>query len=463
MRGTFTSRLLPLVAALAPSLVPAANTLTVFSCSDDPGDSGTLRNVVAAAMPGDTVDASHLGCSVITLTTGSPAKANGAIQVTQASPGITIQGPGAGLLAIDGANSDRVFTHVGTGELAIDGITIRNGYIDTAYTATPPKGGCVASYHARLHLSHTVVSDCHVYSTIPSSVIFGGAVYATDLSLTRSTITGNSVLHPGVGYTRGGGIYVKGSANIMDSTISNNKVDNGKGGGIQITSGNLFVGYSTVTGNYAKFGVGGIDIFYTGTATISASTITNNIGSGPSAISVYGAPYFALNNSTLSGNSSPGSGALLVKKTSAVCTNSTIAFNSGGGLVAEEGGSVDIESTILAKNTGKADLGMYFGTFSGFSNLVMTSIEVIPVGFLAVDKGTDPQLAPLRNNGGQTATHMLLPGSAARSKGNNNRGNSYDQRGPQFPRHTGAGISVSVDIGAVQFDTIYADGFDGGP
>jgi len=57
---------------------------------------------------------------------------------------------------------------------------------------------------------------------------------------------------------------------------------------------------------------------------------------------------------------------------------------------------------------------------------------------------------------------MLRPGSPALSKGNNNRGNAFDQRGSRFPRQTGTGISVSVDIGAVQFDSLYADGFDGG-
>jgi len=421
-----------------------------------------LRNLVASAMPGDIVDVGHLDCSVITLTTGSPAHANGPIQVAQASPGITIQGPGAGMLSIDGANSDRVFSHVGSGDLTIDGVTIRNGYIDTAYTATPAKGGCIASYHAQLHLNHSVVTDCHVYSVVSSSVILGGAVYASDLNLTHSTITGNSVLHPGLGYTRGGGIYINGSATIKDSTISNNSVDNGRGGGIFVTSGNLFVGDSSVTGNYAKFGVGGIEIFYSEAATISGSTISGNTGSGPGAINVYGAPYFALNNSTLSGNMAPHGGALRIKKTPAFCTNSTIAFNSGGGLVAYAGGSVDIESTILANNTDRPDLAMYFGTFSGFSNLVVTSIEVFPVGFLAVNKGSDPQLEPLRNNGGLTQTHMLRPGSPALSKGNNNRGNTFDQRGSRFPRQTGTGISVSVDIGAVQFDSLYADGFDGG-
>jgi len=40
--------------------------------------------------------------------------------------------------------------------------------------------------------------------------------------------------------------------------------------------------------------------------------------------------------------------------------------------------------------------------------------------------------------------------------GNNNAMQPNDQRGDGYPRMTGA----TVDIGAVQFDTIFADDFD---
>jgi hypothetical protein len=40
-------------------------------------------------------------------------------------------------------------------------------------------------------------------------------------------------------------------------------------------------------------------------------------------------------------------------------------------------------------------------------------------------------------------------------------GSAYDQRGPLYSRTTGP--ANKVDVGAVQYDTIFADGYDGGP
>jgi hypothetical protein len=53
---------------------------------------------------------------------------------------------------------------------------------------------------------------------------------------------------------------------------------------------------------------------------------------------------------------------------------------------------------------------------------------------------------------------MLLPGSPAIGFGNNNGNRTKDQRGAGYPRTTGP--SASVDIGAVQFDTIFVSGVD---
>jgi hypothetical protein len=70
----------------------------------------------------------------------------------------------------------------------------------------------------------------------------------------------------------------------------------------------------------------------------------------------------------------------------------------------------------------------------------------------------DPLLGDLRNNGGPTRTHALLRGSPAIGAGNNVAAYAFDQRGQGYPRETGA--SASVDIGAFQFDSIFADVFD---
>ena len=60
--------------------------------------------------------------------------------------------------------------------------------------------------------------------------------------------------------------------------------------------------------------------------------------------------------------------------------------------------------------------------------------------------GVQARLAPLALNGGSTATHALLAGSAALDAGSNPLGLALDQRGGGFARVKG----VRVDIGAFE-------------
>ncbi|MGA9335495.1 MAG: hypothetical protein WBV39_14545, partial [Rudaea sp.] len=108
------------VAAARKASVVAASPATalVTSCADDNGP-GTLRAMVAVAGEGDTLDLSQLQCSIITLN-------QGAIPVMLDD--LTLVGPGANRLAIDGDGIDRVFVHYGYDTLALQGLTIRDGF-----------------------------------------------------------------------------------------------------------------------------------------------------------------------------------------------------------------------------------------------------------------------------------------------------------------------------------------------
>jgi hypothetical protein len=75
-----------------------------------------LRQALAIANDGDTIDATGIS-GVITLTTGQ----------LLVDKSVIINGAGAGVLAIDGNTTSRVFQTV-TGEtVSISGLTIRNG------------------------------------------------------------------------------------------------------------------------------------------------------------------------------------------------------------------------------------------------------------------------------------------------------------------------------------------------
>src|SRR6478672_3702134 len=99
---------------------------------------GSLRDAIAIALPGDTINVTVSG--TIALTTGP----------LLIRKNLTINGPGASNLAISGNDSSRVVTiDVGTADVGMSGFTIRSGSADY--------GGGI--YNAgRLALIDTVVS-----------------------------------------------------------------------------------------------------------------------------------------------------------------------------------------------------------------------------------------------------------------------------------------------------------------
>jgi hypothetical protein len=101
-------------------------------------------------------------------------------------------------------------------------------------------------------------------------------------------------------------------------------------------------------------------------------------------------------------------------------------------------------------------------TVTGANNLILFAGSSIST--LTQTISTCPLLAPLRDNGGPTMTHVLLSHSPAIAKGNNTGGFTDDQRYTGYLRiSTGETIP---DIGAYevqQGDIIFNAGFDGCP
>src|SRR5690349_1136411 len=93
IRNTSTKRLTAAMAVALGLLGLQAHAhaavLPVTSCADD-GSAGTLRQVAATAVTGDTIDLSGLSCSSITLSAGEIA-----IPVSA-----TLNGPASGALTI---------------------------------------------------------------------------------------------------------------------------------------------------------------------------------------------------------------------------------------------------------------------------------------------------------------------------------------------------------------------------
>lgn len=445
-----TSGLMPGPAAAAlpgPAGLDAAT--AVFNCADS--GTGSLREAVANAASGETIDMSALQCSSISLTTG-------ALVISQAS--LTLVGPSAGL-TINGHTTPpyaRVFTHTGTGTLTLRNISARNGRANEAH------GGCIASA-GDVVLDHASVSHCAtVFPDANTCPALGGGVYTHgDLTVLDSTLTNNYVTCYAANTllkTYGGGAFSNGNMTVRRSTIANNYSGSGilvgrtygYGGGLSLR-GNLVISDSTISGNQA----GVTDCFYS----------TFGIAGG---IDVPGASSsVSIANSTISGNAATVVTGGIFTKGPLTLSNSTIAFNTGGavsynhhdygpGLHVHET-SADLQSSIIANNTFYPCGGGYLtdltglnATITGSNNLIMGS-TVAPQGTLTAD----PKLDPLADNGGPTPTHKLQALSPAIDHGNDKAGLVFDQRGPGHARVFG-GVA---DIGAFETgDAILVAGFE---
>jgi hypothetical protein len=121
------TRILLLIVLLAAAAVGSSRldpaTITVTNRNDN--GTGSLRQALADAVDGDTINFnSSLNGQTITLTSGE----------LLVDKGVTINGPGANMLAVDANHTSRVFYIAWGKDVTISGLTITNGW------ATSPRG-----------------------------------------------------------------------------------------------------------------------------------------------------------------------------------------------------------------------------------------------------------------------------------------------------------------------------------
>jgi hypothetical protein len=172
---------------------------------------------------------------------------------------------------------------------------------------------------------------------------------------------------------------------------------------------------------------GAVDDF--GEVDIESSAVAGNEGPG---VIVEPGAVATLRNSTLSDGSAVG----LIDDGAASLLNSTVAFNTGGGIFNSDG-RLYLTNSIVADNQGQNCRRR--ATSSDHS---LDSDGTCGVGTLG---GSDPLLdTQLRANGGSTLTHALVPGSPAIGAGDSSRCPAEDQR--HFVREG------ACDLGAYQLD-----------
>ena len=263
-------RLFPLLAVALTVLglaAPAARAATRTVTNTKDSGAGSLRAVIAAAAAGDTVTFTVTG--TIKLTSG---------QITLTQP-VTLQGPGAGSLAIDGNKSSRIFeASASSGTVTLNNLTLQNGYLYNDYGAGLENDGNGAA----LVLTGCTISGCfNDYSGI------GGGLYSSGglMTLTGCLFTGNVA-------GAGGGVEADGSsgrATVTGCVFTGNSA--GAGGGYYNSRGQSTLTNCVFTGNSASAYSGGF-FSNTATSTLTGCSFTGNTGGS------YGGALGSLNSTT---------------------------------------------------------------------------------------------------------------------------------------------------------------------
>ena len=366
-----------------PSTALASNTYIV-NTTGDPGPSGklSLRQAVAAAAPGDTVqfDPSLTG-STITLATGQ-------INIAHA---VNICGPRHGQAHDHWRRFEPDFLPQlpESGQCRLHFIAVahersrglrrrRYRLARLLYGSVQRPRHLIACHIGRLHLFQR--RENHELDCVRLQCLLGRSGVAVtygsaNLQIYQSTISSNTAV------LGGGGVFLDDANHlnylrrtiISQSTINNNRVTSQSdlqygGGGIAVSHSVLSLQYSTVTQNQSHKGGGGIsfeDSFSADYSNVFRTTVAHNA-----------------------------------------------AYKTEGNGLFTVGGNLLVQFSIIADNFSIYALTDLFGTFTLYRSLVQSPGNATITGNGSLI-GSDPDLANLDDNGGATATMLPNPGSPA--------------------------------------------------
>ena len=393
------------------------------------------------------------------------------------------------VVTISGGNAVRVF-YVNTNvHLTLSNLTIADGRSDMGagiYNA----GGHLLLQNCTLAGNSATGQAGANYSGNPGTNGCGGAMYnlgvlsAANCAFISNSVVGGAGALASVtssaggagGAGNGGAIGNDGSLILTGCLLANNSARGGAGG--TGAGGNYGPGNGTTghPGGAGGSGNGGA-LFNHGSVVLVNNTVALNLGAGgQGGNGGQGGP--PSSESASSGDGGPGgnggSGYSAIYDVTGQCylTNCTLALNcatqeiggtggppgpwpypypphlgqaGGNGASGPPGSSLKtigahLLNTLLSSNTPSNCIGTINDAGHNLSS--DASVTFTNIGSLT---NTDPKLGPLADNGGQTLTMALLPGSPAIDAGDHASAPPTDQRG--FPRPLGAG----ADIGAYEY------------
>jgi hypothetical protein len=380
---------------------PACVSNPVVTNTNDNG-AGSLRDAILNACVGDTI--------TFSIPMSDPGFSAGVYTITLASElvignGLTISGPGAGVLTISGNDRWRVLNinAASPSVITLTGFTVAHGSV-----SDDRGGGIRNSGTATVNISNLKVVNNSSFANV------GGA--------------------------GGAGIYNQstGTININNSTVDLNHAGPHTSGGGILSAG--------------------------GTVNVVNSTISNNTAQG---ISVSGAANINFINSTLSLNGdgifTVGSGVINVTNAT------IISGAGNNGLVNFGSGQVRVRNSIVSHNTSSPTNADLNGPFVSQGHNLISAIDGLSTGFTAGPNNPNGDLvgttgAPLnpllgslqQSNSASTFVMPVLPGSPAIDAGDNCVADAAHCGDPGFnqittdQRGVARVVNGTVDMGAYE-------------
>ena len=389
IRSSYGISLLAAVLLLTAAVLPAQAAVFLPTKLTDGADGAcdsdcSLREAVLAANAADGPDFIVLGPGRYSLGLAGAGEDLGATGDLDVTGDLAIVGRDAAATVIDAGQIDRVFDVPAGVRLELVGLTVTNGYVLGAQG--------------------------------------GGLRVAGELDLTRAVVSLNRA-EAG----RGGGIAVLGGASVLNvgqsSILENRSTD--QGGGIYL-EGTINMVNSTVWGNSAGLiGGGGLYAAEDAVGTVSNSTFyQNGVGSGSGGgVYVVNQPFLAVD--------------YVVFRNTIIAGNSAGAAAAGDGAAAAGdcfGAALSAGHNLLGEGSGCLDFGPHSGDLEGTPSAPL-----------------DPGLLPFAETGGPTPALRPAPGSPAIDHGEDCE--PVDQRG--------AGRSeTACEIGSVE---VTGECISGGP
>jgi len=334
-------RLISLTAAVS-AVTSAAYAATIAVTNTDDSGAGSLRHALAIANDGDTITFTAAGSILL---------ATGELFVDKT---VTIAGPRAENVIVDGNGSSRVFHIAPQRSVTLSNLIIRNG------AASANDGGGIYNDQATLTLNNCTLTG--------NAADYGGAIYNNGfagwatLEINDSNIQDNTAAHSGGSIYNDGGESGNASLTINHSTISDNSARLGGSiynDGFDYGSAFLTIDNSNCSSNSSDFGG---CVFNDSSAGNASLSLNDTISSGNTASDAGGSIYNDMVN---------GFGIQTVDGST---FDSNSAGTSGGALYNDQGVYFTIHSCTFARNSAGKDGGAIYNDGSqGIARLTVDS------------------------------------------------------------------------------------------